>query len=258
MVTFSSVQRTCCSCNKSNDQDEICSYTTFGSPDLDLRPPPMKRGTMSRWVEECPHCNYCGTSTEDLPAELPLEETKAVMASTEYQQQTKVGSLASRFLRQALLATKLVTTSSGLVVGIVCVKGKEVPAELVSIVAEYAQPATARDPSTAFWAFLRAAWCFDDQAEGDQSSIDCRKQALRVLQTCGQQALKDADTRCALEVDLLRRCQDWSGAKQSAENALQRVDAGIMKSILNFQLSLVEKKDAGCYKCSDASKDEEE
>lgn len=37
----------CAVCGKESEQITLASTNTFGSPDLDLRPPEMKRSTMS-------------------------------------------------------------------------------------------------------------------------------------------------------------------------------------------------------------------
>ena len=56
MTTQSAEECTCAVCGRVSMQGVIMSTNAFGSPDLDLRPPPMERFTIDHWVQECPHC----------------------------------------------------------------------------------------------------------------------------------------------------------------------------------------------------------
>ena len=64
MSTFYRVDRKCGVCGKSSKHTALSSTNSFGSPDLDLRPPEMKRSTMPLWVEVCPHCGYASSNLE--------------------------------------------------------------------------------------------------------------------------------------------------------------------------------------------------
>ena len=48
----------CYVCRKESKQTVLGSTNSFGSQDLDLRPPEMMRGTMEYWAHECPYCGY--------------------------------------------------------------------------------------------------------------------------------------------------------------------------------------------------------
>ena len=48
----------CYVCGKESNQTFLGSTNSFGSQDLDLRPPEMMRGTMAYWAHECPYCGY--------------------------------------------------------------------------------------------------------------------------------------------------------------------------------------------------------
>ena len=65
----------CVICSKPSEQYRITSYSSFGGSDLDFRPPPRYRGTMSYWIDECPYCGYINVSLEH-PIDLPHEEIK--------------------------------------------------------------------------------------------------------------------------------------------------------------------------------------
>lgn len=58
MSTFRKTIRHCAICGKEVKCLVINSTNAFGSPDLDLRPPPMQRSTMPFWIQKCPSCGY--------------------------------------------------------------------------------------------------------------------------------------------------------------------------------------------------------
>jgi hypothetical protein len=101
MTTYFSRSVTCATCGQSSDHHVLGSTNSFGSPDLDLRPPPMKRDTMGAWVQRCPHCGYCaGELAQPLPgaAEAVKEKPYLLLLGDE-----RYPELARRFLAQAYL-----------------------------------------------------------------------------------------------------------------------------------------------------------
>src|SRR5262245_66304931 len=58
MTSYHPRQVTCSVCGTSSRQDILTSTNIVGSPDLDLRPPEMKRSTMDAWLQECPNCGF--------------------------------------------------------------------------------------------------------------------------------------------------------------------------------------------------------
>ena len=129
----------CAVCGKKSEQYVLISTNTFGSPDLDLRPPEMERSTMVYWVQKCPRCGYVAESLEDVP-----KINAPFLKTDEYQKclgLTFQSELAKTFFRQYLIQ-----------------------------VAE-------RNAEKAFYAALHAAWACDD-AEDEENSVLCRKYAL--------------------------------------------------------------------------------
>ena len=59
MTTMYADTRTCKNCGQDSEQIILGSTNSFGSPDLDLRSPPMVRDTMDTWIQVCPHCKFC-------------------------------------------------------------------------------------------------------------------------------------------------------------------------------------------------------
>eukprot|EP01084_Bolivina_argentea_P174580 302388_1 len=58
-TTLDKESSACPVCHTTSTHMIITSTNQFGSPDLDLRPPPMKRSTLSRNVQCCPNCGFC-------------------------------------------------------------------------------------------------------------------------------------------------------------------------------------------------------
>ena len=55
----------CAICGADVACTSLVSTNVFGSPDLDLRPPEMKRSTMPYWVQECTKCSYVSKKVTD-------------------------------------------------------------------------------------------------------------------------------------------------------------------------------------------------
>lgn len=58
MTTYNKQKRRCYCCGKKSERHELMSSNSFGSPDLDQRPPGMFGSTIDDWLQECPHCGY--------------------------------------------------------------------------------------------------------------------------------------------------------------------------------------------------------
>ena len=70
----------CAVCGAKNRYSVLASTNTFGGgPDLDLRPPEMRRSTMPYWVQECPECGYISEEVSD-----PSDVSREWLQSEEY------------------------------------------------------------------------------------------------------------------------------------------------------------------------------
>jgi hypothetical protein len=58
MTTYETRKLRCHCCGKSSPQSVLMSSNSFGSRDLDQRPPEMMRSTMASWLQECGFCGY--------------------------------------------------------------------------------------------------------------------------------------------------------------------------------------------------------
>lgn len=55
----------CGVCGKTVEVFVVLSTSELRGPDLDLRPPPMRRNTIHSWVTQCPSCGYAARNIEE-------------------------------------------------------------------------------------------------------------------------------------------------------------------------------------------------
>ena len=105
MTTIVPIEQSCAVCGGSSEHYALGSTSTFGAPDLDLRPPPLERDTLQHQIQCCPHCGYCADDIAEAP-----EVASELVATAEYQTDLKRESFpeltrhflcASRVLRAA-------------------------------------------------------------------------------------------------------------------------------------------------------------
>ena len=102
MSTFRPTQCQCAVCGTVSNQTILTSTNAFGSPDLDLRPPEMKRSTMHLWAQQCPECGYVA---EDITK--PAKVSADWLRRTEYVDCIGLNAkspLARKFYRKYLIA----------------------------------------------------------------------------------------------------------------------------------------------------------
>ncbi len=194
------------------------STNAFGPADLDLRPPEMRRSTMSLWVQECPKCGYVSADIEE-----KSRISRSYLMSDEYHScegKAFKSSLARTFYRQYLICRQTKNTED------------------------------------AFFAVLHAAWACDDRLD-KKNATACREIGISLIsQLLGNSSQKEnRDTMLLLKADLLRRTGHFDTLIAEYENV--RFSEEIMNRILQFQLQKAAEKDTGCYTVADAAKDEE-
>lgn len=99
MTTIEMETLTCALCGAQEEHTVLNSTNTYGSPDLDCRPPPMQRWTINMWAQECAACGYAAPNVD--AAEPGARE---VVESEAYRTIDAGDVLATRFLRVARLA----------------------------------------------------------------------------------------------------------------------------------------------------------
>jgi hypothetical protein len=216
MTTLRPMETTCALCGAKSEQTVIGSTNSFGAPDLDLRPPEMKRSTLRFWVQECPSCGYAFKSIEKTAVE--AESTVAGDAYQAVASGPLQGSVSGRCLKASILA-------------------EEAPD--LNIAANYA---------------LWAAWAADDDGDKD-GAVSHRSRAADLFDKSlngEDESSEHAIITRTLMVDILRRAERWAEAMELANTLLKTdLDAAI-RTVLKFQVSVASKKDDQCYTVDEA------
>ncbi len=206
----------CALCGVQSEFLVLASTNSVGSPDLDTRPPGMKRSTMHTWVQRCPDCGYCAS---DVAA--PRTEAAAVVNTSEYKRQLQDPSypeLANSFLCRALIE---------------CVCGN------------YA---------AATWALLHAAWVCDDTGRIEQA-VACRQNAAEMLTRAeehGQQVGQPEGASTAILVDLLRRSGRFEDSQEALAARRDGIADEVVARVLDFQAVLIDQNDKSCHTIAEA------
>jgi len=221
MTTLYKEKARCAVCETVTEYTGIGSTNAFGSPDLDTRPPEMERSTIFVWVKRCPACGYCAADVSNAAPQAP-----SVVRSPEYARQLAdltYPELANRFLCKALLD-----------------KNSE----------DYAE---------ASWSLIHAAWACDD-AKRDVQAKTCRTKAADMIRNALERGQKIADqdgAEVAIQVDLLRRADRLSDARQLIQTQRPAITEEFILKILVFQETLIASGDKACHTISEVlGKDE--
>lgn len=215
MTTIFEEKKRCALCNSENQFGFIGSTNTFGSSDLDTRPPEMQRSTMSVWVQRCPVCGYC---TFDVSTSRPGSE--AVVNSEEYRKQLNsklYPELANSFLCKSIIDRE------------------------------------ADDYARSTLALIHAAWVCDDADYPIEAKI-CRYKAAEILVTAesrGQVIAEQQGVSTLILVDLLRRSGHFDDARKAIAERRKGITVEIILRSLDFQSVLIQKGDTSCHNISE-------
>ncbi len=216
MTTFAQASVVCGCCGRAFSHQTLASTNASGSPDLDTRPPEMRRSTMDAWVQRCPSCGYCAQDASKFD-----DRFRAVVNSSEYRAQladTRLPELAGTFVCMGMLAD-----------------------------------ASAR-PDDAGWTYLHAAWVLDD-ARKDDLAREWRGKAadrwLAVLAAGKLFAYKPGASEAIL-TDCLRRSGRAAEALPVIERALSGNYDDIIHNILRFQRVLIQRGDTSRHLAEEA------
>ncbi len=166
MTMLTRAENHCAVCGAWNTYVDVLSTNTFGSPDLDLRPAEMARGTMPSWIQACPKCGYVSKRVSDktyIKKEWLQSEKYLTCDGIPF-----VSDLAKQFYRYYLLNSS--------------------KAEL----------------QNAFFAILHAAWACDD-AKDDESAKHCREIAIVLGRLLIEENCDGVDNVKLICADLMRR-----------------------------------------------------
>jgi len=216
MTTLYQEKKQCAVCGGEHEYPGIGSTNAFGSPDLDTRPPEMRRSTIFAWVHRCPECGYCASDISKAP-----DKAESIVRSTAYQKQLSdpaIPELANSFLCMAII--------------------DEAVGELTS----------------ASWSRIHAAWMCDDEHK-IEAAKECRCKAVDTIQKArkaGQKFMEQRGAETAILVDLLRRSGRFSEAKKLIETKRAEIDEEVILKVLNFQELLLNRDDIACHTIAEA------
>jgi hypothetical protein len=212
------VSVTCAICGQQSRQTIVHSTSNFGSPDLDLRPPPLKRQTMTYWVQECPHCRYVAARISH--AEPGAHE---FMRGDRWKALRLSAPGKSRSLSELFLVHSVIQEAIG-------------------------------NLEKAAFAALHAAWDADDRDDPAIAKSRRRSAADLFERAFAQGQIGSAEESIIrfILVDILRRAQCW----EEAVKCCQQLDAAhldpILQTTLRYQRHLCEARDAMCYDLASA------
>ncbi|MPM74221.1 hypothetical protein SDC9_121206 [bioreactor metagenome] len=174
-------EKQCALCGCHSPQTHARKMRTYGSLDLDLRPPEEYRSMLSCSIEYCPNCGYVA---DDISAYTNLslgflsDETYLTCCSSELS-----GEWPIKFFKQALIALET------------C------------------------DEMTAFHALLHAAWACDDNHDA-LGARKCRRRALAIANGLLSDPLYYSDPLAVIRIDLLRRIRQFDTVQQECPDML--------------------------------------
>lgn len=102
MAKIKLIKVKCAHCGKESEQTTVYSSSSFGSMDLDTRPP-MSDMTLQYELQECPHCHFCNNTIADA-TNIPES------FSPEYDALSKnnvISKTAKKFLLAAMLRAQI-------------------------------------------------------------------------------------------------------------------------------------------------------
>lgn len=213
MTTYFTNKVQCSACGTECEQTLLGSTNSFGSPDLDLRPPPMQRTTMNAWLQQCRSCGYVAPDLSDAVPD------RAMLASAEYQsvlRDVALPPLTRRFLAYGLL-----------------VRG------------------TSAQQSA--FACLRAAWVCDDAGETERAAACRGQAITQFERCITHEDNEQSHTVAAIYIDVLRRAGRFAEAGKVCETVLAFPGlTDILRQVIRYQQDLCARGDLDRHTVADA------
>ena len=222
MTTFRETEVRCAVCGERQSALTLTSTSSFGPPDLDLRPAGPRRWALPYTVQRCRACGYCARSLGEAPPGVA-----STVASPVYQGVLDDSRLPS--LARSLFCSALVREAAG-------------------------------DPDGAGWRFLEAAWACDDVPDPGQARI-CRGRAVEMFRRAlvTGEAKAPAPVVLTLVADLLRRARRFDEALDAGAAAQRELaelegdeEFAATAEIARYIGSLAETGDDAAHCCGDA------
>jgi hypothetical protein len=216
MTTFASQSVACGNCGHVFNHPNLGSTYTFGSPDLDTRPPELQRSTMHAWIQGCPSCGYCSRDVAEFDHRL-----RPVLESAKYRSQltdTVYPELTSTFICAGMLVE------------------------------------AAGRQADAGWAYLQAAWSLDDANKEELARVWRGKAADKFLGILndGKLFAEELGASEVIVTDCLRRLGRGTEALQVIERGLSQSYDDVIHKILTFERALIQRGDTGRHLVKEA------
>jgi hypothetical protein len=214
MTTHGINKVTCSVCGKASEQEVLMSTNSFGSPDLDLRPPEMERSTMSSWLHECPHCGFVSNDLSE--AEKGIQEILATQRFVSLRR--GAGTLIGRCLKRSLLDMGLGNSGNA---------------------AEHT---------------LWAAWAADDADDPSAAEYRSKAADLFLVAASSlPSGSTESTTMRARTIDILRRARRFDDAIDLADALLAKDDLDpTIRSVVEFGRSLAQAGEHSRHTVKDA------
>jgi hypothetical protein len=246
MTTIERITVTCAVCGEESQHTELSSTNAFGSPDLDLRPPPMKRQTVRLWVQACPLCGYVSDSIAQAD-----DQVRDAMRTAEWKSLTGLPddfspeTLEQMAQRLGRMKARMIRSKWAL--------ASDSPADIFLRRAFLAE--RAGDTATAAWATLWAAWVEDDEDKPEKASSNRRKAADLFRKGLDENRFdgEAGPTTRLVVVDVLRRSKQWNEALSFCRGVDTAGMDPRLTAVLRFQERLIAGRDDGCYRVVDAT-----
>lgn len=215
MSTIGLMNKVCAVCGKESEYSVLNSTNTFGSPDLDLRPPEMRRSTMHIWIQECPFCGYISKDVTD-----ETSVTKELLSSERYLNCD--GHDFKSDLSRQFYKNYMINMEDG-------------------------------NLEDAFSAIHCAAWACDDAQDLANAKL-CRTLAIFLLDRLIKKHAFDTkeEDYIIIKADLLRRSGCFE--RLFSEFSSFSSNDNLFNKIIHFQLDKASQGDTGGYKIEDAVK----
>jgi hypothetical protein len=222
VTTIREVEVRCAVCGASTRKAQLSSTSSFGPPDLDLRPQGPARWALEFGVQSCQECGYCAESLGEATA-----RARETVDSFIYRD--VLGRSGLPRLARSLFCSALLHEAAG-------------------------------DPDRAAWRFLEAAWACDDRDRHAQARI-CRERAAEMFGRALADGETDAPDAVVLTLtaDVLRRAQRFDEAVETATAAEELLtseaedgELGGAAAVAQYIRALAEAGDDGPHNAAEA------
>jgi hypothetical protein len=216
MTTYGFNEVLCSVCGALTNQQVLTSTSSFGSPDLDLRPPKMKRSTMSCWLQECPNCGFVSSDLNE-----PEKGAHEVLTTERYRAMLQTAGPSSALIHRCLKRSLL----------------------------DESRGNTAAAAEHVLW----AAWAADDA--DDPSATEWRSKAAYLFLAAASalpMGSKESMIMQTRTVDILRRAGRCKEAVDLADNILGHDIDPTTRSVVEFGRGLAQSRERSTYTVQDA------